>query len=689
MRDFLSMVFAKADLIIKSKGVFYTPDGAMDPTPVAFHPEHYGAGLASHHPFDVDYGNIDPMTGEYATLTHHPAGHNGGRHVEKGGIGGFQHAFGNGSRVLWPIEAVVKGIVDFIEEKGHGTDMYGNDLSGMNANGVTQAYDFAEWCVKQAVDLFNQRHEDPSHHLPPVVVNDGMGNLMLNPEWTQATMGSFPKMGDGQGVVSSSQMPTRDANGKLITFYLNSGTSFGEVERGHFPESGAVPFYAELKEVLNANLGRGMSMDFVHQPYIEPHMMNPKMSRELEGKQGLRTLTPEQERMMAEDSHYGAVAPEMLVAHHPDIFFHASRKGGRPSREATLLLQNYNEALGLGLNEAQIKSAASAPIAQLMTPGMKVSDQGAYMKLYDVLGQRSGLHPGRAAPFRVWRRDKEGTPEQLEAAYSEYKQDPTQWELGVGEQSDIHSKHRGHSRRHSGEGYGQGTIAHSRNALALLGGAHELGVDLNTVWNQHAAENNLATMVAGEPNHTFAQTNRAVWQQIANHRIANTPGLGELSNVDFERGHPQQAMMEPRIPQDWQSVPSQHVLAAHASVAPSDTEVAPAAEPMTGQTTLDDWLVQRSPPKPTYSESEIRLLKAMEDIQLADARQKPEVKKMLPRKKLNLENYDDVLLLAKRLDITYGDVHAIYNAQGDWANLAQRLSISPTVVDSVKVAFGE
>jgi len=83
------------------------------------------------------------------------------------------------------------------------------------------------------------------------------------------------------------------------------------------------------------------------------------------------------------------------------------------------------------------------------------------------------------------------------------------------------------------------------------------------------------------------------------------------------------------------------------------------------------------------------LLKAMEDIQLADARQKPEVRKMLPRKKLNLENYDDVLLLAKRLDITYGDVHAIYNAQGDWANLAQRLSISPTVVDSVKVAFGD
>ena len=75
---------------------------------------------------------------------------------------------------------------------------------------------------------------------------------------------------------------------------------------------------------------------------------------------------------------------------------------------------------------------------------------------------------------------------------------------------------------------------------------------------------------------------------------------------------------------------------------------------------------------------------------MAEARQDPAVLKLLPvKKRLNLQNYDDVLVMADRLEITPQDVHSINHTQGDWTNIAKTLQIPPSVVGSVKVVFGE
>ena len=281
--------------------------------PVGYHPEHYGELLANHHPFDIDYHNIDPATGQYATLTHHAHGHHD-THVPNGrGISGWNHEFGGdeggNGRVLFPVEAVVKGIHDFIEKKGFAQSTDGLPLVGRSDHGIPFSYHLAMEAVQEAIELFNEQR-NPDDRLPPLYDENG-----TRPEWLNTVMGAFPKdeeKREGHRVLPSDRMPIRDAMGRLITFYMNSGTTKGEPERGPYPESGAVPFYKELKEVLNRRLGRGMSMDFVHQPYIEPHMMNPIMSREgsTEGQRGMRTLTPAQERERAQNSHYGEIAPE-------------------------------------------------------------------------------------------------------------------------------------------------------------------------------------------------------------------------------------------------------------------------------------------------------------------------------------------------------------------------------------------
>ena len=669
MTDLFAQIILKS-IILKSKGVYYTDPETGEIHPVAYHPEQWGEGLATHHPFDINFDpkKVDPATGEYSTQTFHPSGSHG-QHVAKGGIPGFEHEFGAG-QVLWPIQAAANGIVQFMQEKGIDQDTAGESLEGLHPAGHSNMKQLAMSAIDEAITRFNAGG-GARKPLPPA--ND--------PAWRGVRVGPYPKDPETGEVMDSANMPTYDTDGNLITFYMNSGTTFGEPERGPFPESGALPFYNELKDVLNEWIGRGMSMNFVHQPYVEPNLMNPTMSREAsgEGSRGRRTLTPKQEADKASVSHYGEIAPELLIGHHPDAFFHSDlSRGGRPSKEALNMMRWYNSALGWGMSDSQLASAAAAPISAVMTPGKKLTDQGKYIPLLDILGQESGLHPGRKLRHGRWKSDKEGTPEELQAAYSEYSQDPTKWELGVGEHSDIHGKHRSQSSPFRGQGYGQGTMEWTQNALGTIAGAHETGIDLNQVWNEHATREGKQVIQEGSQEYANAQAVRALYQQIAEHRIAeDEQGLGALRAIDFEAGHPEAAINEPMLPREWQSVPSDAVIAA------THGQVAPVVQPP----------VDGPPPLFTYQEGAIevenRLLKAMEVIQLADAKQDPQVLDLLPTKKsLNITNYDDVSIVANRLDITVHDVHSITASRGDWQNIAKLYQLPPTVVGTVKVAFG-
>ena len=210
---------------------------------------------------------------------------------------------------------------------------------------------------------------------------------------------------------------------------------------------------------------------------------------------------------------------------------------------------------------------------------------------------------------------------------------------------------------------------------------------MNEVWNNTHAD----PVHPETPAHVQANKVRQIYEAIAAHRIANDPKLQELKPIDFTQGHPESALATPTLPREWASNPSRAVLEAHSHIQPvqSPPEVA-TADP--GQLTLNNWnpdrpdLFQFSEDK--YTESEHRLLKAMEDIQMKEAAKDPEVIKMLPKRGLNRNSHDDLMVMAHKFSLTPTDIYCITETQGDWVNIAKTLSIAPTVVSSVKVAFG-
>jgi len=85
---------------------------------------------------------------------------------------------------------------------------------------------------------------------------------------------------------------------------------------------------------------------------------------------------------------------------------------------------------------------------------------------------------------------------------------------------------------------------------------------------------------------------------------------------------------------------------------------------------------------------EDRLVKAMERLQMLDAKKDVAVLKRVPRIPVKVENEDDVSYLAMSLGITKQDVRAIAHSKGDWHRVAKAYDFNPVVVKAVKVSLG-
>ena len=83
-----------------------------------------------------------------------------------------------------------------------------------------------------------------------------------------------------------------------------------------------------------------------------------------------------------------------------------------------------------------------------------------------------------------------------------------------------------------------------------------------------------------------------------------------------------------------------------------------------------------------------RVMKAMEQMQLDDARNDMKIMKHALPRQINVADEHGIRHLAKNMDLTAIDVRSIAHSAGDWERIAKRLNVSTDVVKVVKVNIG-
>jgi hypothetical protein len=89
----------------------------------------------------------------------------------------------------------------------------------------------------------------------------------------------------------------------------------------------------------------------------------------------------------------------------------------------------------------------------------------------------------------------------------------------------------------------------------------------------------------------------------------------------------------------------------------------------------------------TLENTQDRLLKSMENMQMVDALGDVAVRKALPQKRMSPDSIADVNFMASHVEIAPIDVQTIVFAKGDWMRLTNRYGYPETTVKVVKAAF--
>ena len=169
------------------------------------------------------------------------------------------------------------------------------------------------------------------------------------------------------------------------------------------------------------------------------------------------------------------------------------------------------------------------------------------------------------------------------------------------------------------------------------------------------------------------------------------PPPGGVLPADLPRAPSGPVAADPRVQalrtQVGQADPrDQRALAEELGVAPAITQDPRAlrhfADPQ--QTFLDQWV------RTSLDQHDMldRIEKAMEEMQLQNAKTDVDVLKYVPRKtNLNLNVESDVALMANKTGLTKHDIRSLAISKGDWHRVAEVFNVPPPVVGAVKVVF--
>jgi|3_EtaG_2_1085321.scaffolds.fasta_scaffold00075_2 hypothetical protein len=102
----------------------------------------------------------------------------------------------------------------------------------------------------------------------------------------------------------------------------------------------------------------------------------------------------------------------------------------------------------------------------------------------------------------------------------------------------------------------------------------------------------------------------------------------------------------------------------------------------------DPYQTQLFDPNQPWMQKSDNLVNVVETIQIDDAMSDMAIMKHVPTRKLDKRSITDILLIAKRMDISPVDVRTILNTKGDWERITKTYGYDEDAIKVVKVSFG-
>lgn len=536
----------------------------------------------------------------------------------------------------WPMEAAARYLADNKKMK----QMFPGNLTLQKAREL----------MNQAAIAFNRnkrRNGDDFHTVPIPFQQDGT----LHPEYMTNHYGAH----ESRRVPTSSRK-TRDEKGNLINLHFNS---VAHPTLGRFLESGAFHFEKEFRKIINA---MGIESDLgSRQNVLEPQQIIRAPEKMADGSIKMRSYLQRYDSNMKdptskdnnhfpeygsekynEKTQYGQIRPVDIIASLPDVFFVPTTRGRHPSAVVSTLM---NE----GVSRRRAEAMARAPVAQL------------------IVG-----------------RGKKGSPTQLNNIVKRIQQyigiDGDRKDNSV---ADMYHKHRSHFDGRVG-GADRGRTDAAKRILATLKTAEELGVDITPA---HGIVKPPPSVVSGWRSYAMQQGGKPI--DLMNMGLAQEHHEMH-GRVTEELGH-----LHDQIP-DHISVGGYDPMQDNQQLPPGG---AGGGLPLNVQTTQQPLATDPFGPEGTVATRNNQdsvmssqddpmgaIAAIMERVQIHDTWEDARIMKMVSHTNLNPRNNNDMLYLAKELNLESTDVRAIAMSVGDWSRLAEHFQVRRDVVNIIKAS---
>ena len=620
---------------------------------------------------------------------------------------------------------------------GHGMDVVIDDLQRRLGRAGIRGAD-ARVLIQHAIDLYNSKHEDDSNHKLPNV--DSV-------QWRKAIFGgpgSYQKEATSEDRLTRAHKPGPDGKRPFIAYHTNDGTAGDDSGRKHiWPESASFPMNDELRTILHEiGMPEVNDIPYVTYNHVPVEMMNEHLvsMREHEMRDMQSGLTSSRLAGQHEQELiHGKIFSDQVAHMLPDAYYSQATGAGRGRRSgagqskferiAAEVMHTMGEA-GIAVSEEEAMKLARMPIADLILgrPDLWSATRGGkFGNITKKVASALGFDP-ESEDYKM--HHSHGERGSTDRGKGRHHAGRNILAMAASVGSD---ELRGHEYEHPGHDFNSEDREMAENIIRLYSESQgrqpiDLGsYDMPTELHPRATRPEGLDEAFDVPDHFHESGRYHPFHTLA--PLANTtpaaeppaapappaprpaPPLGAPPKPAGLSGDPQRSLFDPmwygRAPSPPRPSPvraatPQELAQRQAAHQKLQNWTAPqVSQQLNMPEHLAEMMMAGVQPQQSFFDPRTRQLvraedeqvhidairKSIEQMQLKDAMNDPDVMKMIPSGDYSFDSIMDIQTISKSFGITTQDIRALHSSRGDWYRIASEWKVSPQIVKAVKVVF--